>query len=181
YDRQYMVPEMTIEGSLSTTLAALAREVPPSDWTAGEIAGNRAELDEKLRVRGDRPITPQQVIDAAVRAAPANARAAVDAGAHMLPTMAFWKAKLPNDVLISNGLATMGFALPAAIAAAMHEPDRPVVAFTGDGGLAMCMGELATAAQYGCNITVVVFNDSALSLIGVKQARSGYDPIGVRF
>src|SRR5690606_33613961 len=173
--------EVTVDGSLSTTLAALAKEASASHWSGDEVARMRAELDDKLRVRGDRPITPQQVVEAAVRAAPANARATVDAGAHMLPTMAFWKARLPNDVLISNGLATMAFALPAAIAAALHEPDRPVVAFTGDGGLAMCMGELATAAQYGCNITVVVFNDSALSLIGVKQARSGYDPIGVRF
>jgi acetolactate synthase-1/2/3 large subunit len=45
----------------------------------------------------------------------------------------------------------------------------------------MCLGELATAVQYGCNITVIVFNDSALSMIGVKQTSTGYDSLGVSF
>ena len=45
----------------------------------------------------------------------------------------------------------------------------------------MCLGELATAAQERCNLTVVVFNDSALSMIGVKQASSGYESLGVDF
>ena len=55
-------------------------------------------------------------------------------------------------------LATMAFALPAAIGASLVDPDRPVIAFTGDGGLMMCAGELATAAELGCRLTVVVFN-----------------------
>lgn len=181
YDRQYMEPQVTVVGDLWTTLTELARQVAPGQWEPAEIVHMRNELSDKLRVHGDRSINPQHVIDAAVRVAPEDARATVDAGAHMLPTMAFWKARRPNDVLISNGLATMAFALPAAIAAALHEPSRPVVAFTGDGGLAMCLGELATAAQCGADITVIVFNDSALSLIGVKQSRDGYHSPGVEF
>jgi len=73
--------------------------------------------------------------------------------------------------LISNGLATMGYALPAAIAAALHEPARPAIAFTGDGGLAMCLGELATAVNAGAKVVVIVFNDGALSLIDLKRGR----------
>ncbi len=63
----------------------------------------------------------------------------------------------------------MAFSLPAAIATALTDPSRAVVAFTGDGGLMMCAGELATAAQHGARICVVVFNDGALSLISLKQ------------
>jgi acetolactate synthase I/II/III large subunit len=111
---------------------------------------------------------PQDIIEAALDGAPARCRAAIDAGAHMFPAMARWPAREPHAVLISNGLATMGFALPAAIASALTEPDRPVIAFVGDGGLAMCLGELATAAEQSCAIVIVVFNDAGLSLIEIK-------------
>jgi acetolactate synthase-1/2/3 large subunit len=88
----------------------------------------------------------------------------------MFSATTFWPATEPNGLLISNGLATMGFALPAAIAAALAEPHRPVVAFTGDGGLLMCLGELATAASLRARVVVIVFNDAGLSLIALKKA-----------
>ena len=94
-----------------------------------------------------RGISPHALVEAAVAAAPIGCRAAVDAGAHMFPVMAHWPARQAHEVLISNGLATMGFALPAAIASALAEPERPVIAFTGDGGLMMTLAELATAAE----------------------------------
>ena len=73
----------------------------------------------------------------------------------------------------------MGFALPAGIASALHAPDRPTVVFTGDGGLLMCAGELATAAQSGARLCVIVFNDGALSLIALKQRSRGMAQAGV--
>src|SRR5262249_25247739 len=79
----------------------------------------------------------------------------------------------PGECLISNGLATMGFALPAAIAAQLVFPERRVVCFTGDGGLLMVAAELETAARLRLPIAIVVFNDGALSLIEVKQAQKG--------
>src|SRR5690606_2555450 len=108
---------------------------------------------------------------AAKAALPADARITIDAGAHMLPVLHLWHCEEPNHSLISRGLSTMGFALPAAIAAALAEPERTTVAFTGDGGLMMCLGEMGTAIQQGCAPIVVVFNDSALTLIGAKQKR----------
>ena len=77
-------------------------------------------------------------------------------------------------MLISNGLATMGFALPAAIAAALVEPDRHVMCFTGDGGLGMTLAELETLARLDLPVVVVVFNDSTLSLIAAKQSPEGH-------
>ena len=106
---------------------------------------------------------------------------AVDAGAHMFSATAFFPSTQPGDVLISNGLATMAFALPAAIAAALDEPTQPVMCFTGDGGLMMCLGELCTAIEVGARIVVVVFNDSALSLIDIKQQSKQLPSRGVRW
>ena len=99
----------------------------------------------------------------------AQATATVDAGAHFLAVMPFWPATAPLRLLISNGLATMGFALPAAIAAALARPGLPVVCMVGDGGLAMTLAELETLARLQLPVTVVVFDDAALSLIEVKQ------------
>jgi acetolactate synthase-1/2/3 large subunit len=74
----------------------------------------------------------------------------------------------------------MGFALPAAVASALAEPERPVIAFTGDGGLMMTLAELATAAERACALVVVVFNDGALSLIDLKQEARGLPRRGCR-
>ena len=93
----------------------------------------------------------------------------VDAGAHMFSACAFWPCQSPRDLLISNGLATMGFSLPAGIAAALHAPQRGAVAMTGDGGLLMCLGELKTAAETQATLTTIVFNDGRLSLIDIKR------------
>ena len=90
-------------------------------------------------------------------------------------------ARVRADVLISNGLSTMAFSLPAAIAMSLETPDRPVIAFTGDGGLMMCAGELSTAAQHGAKLCIVVFNDSSLSLIAIKQEQRQFARSGVGF
>ena len=93
----------------------------------------------------------------------------VDAGAHMFPATTLWPVTEPNGMLISNGLSTMGFALPAAIGAALLDRERPVVALTGDGGLLMCAGELLTAVREKLRIITIVFSDASLSLIEIKQ------------
>jgi len=108
-----------------------------------------------------------------------GSRVTVDAGAFMLPVMGLWPALEPSGVLISNGLATMGFALPAAIGATLLEPAKPTVAFTGDGGLLMCLGDLRTAAREALPLRIIVFDDGELSLIKIKQVDRGYQPIGI--
>jgi len=87
----------------------------------------------------------------------------------------------PGEFLISNGLATMGFALPAAIAAQLAWPERRVLCFTGDGGFMMVAAELETAVRLQLPVTVIVFNDAALSLIAVKQEQKGYEGVSMRY
>jgi len=169
----YFAAEAALHGDVGLALAALSG--PPSAWTAAEMAGARATWAASLSngpSGGNRGICPQAVVElaqAACRQAGRHPRVSVDAGAHMFPATTFWQAEEPGDLLISNGLASMGFALPAGIAAALFDPARGALAFTGDGGLLMCMGELAMAAALGVNLTVVVFNDATLSLIDIKK------------
>ena len=106
---------------------------------------------------------------------------AVDAGAHMISAMAFWQATAPGDVMISNGLATMGFAVPAAIAAALEDPVRGAVAITGDGGFMMNSQELETAVRLELNLTVLILNDSSYGMIRWKQANMGLKDWGLEY
>ncbi|MBM3485625.1 MAG: thiamine pyrophosphate-binding protein [Alphaproteobacteria bacterium] len=176
----YRAPTARMIGPLDQAVAML-RDVPCAPrWSRGEITRLRAEMRDRLASPQGGPIDPQALVEAVHAHAPAGARLAIDAGAHMIPATTFWPARTVNGALISNGLATMGFALPAAIAAALHEPDGPVVAMTGDGGLAMCLGELETARRLGVNIVVIVFNDAALSLIDIKQQARRMTMRGVR-
>jgi acetolactate synthase-1/2/3 large subunit len=171
-------------GSIASHLRLLTPESAPSKWSLKEIAALREQMLTALHYPIESGIGPQQVIAIAEtrsRNCGVHPRLTVDAGAHMFSAMAFWRCNEPCDVLISNGLATMAFALPAAIAAALHEPDRPVIAVTGDGGLLMCLGELLTAVQQRARIIVVVMNDGSLSLIDIKQQQRKMETLGVRW
>lgn len=174
-------PAAALIGALDQCVAGVSDVERQSAWSLDEMAALREHLRARLALPGGKGHTAQDVVEAARAEAPEGCRITVDAGAHMLSTLSAWQASRPFDVLKSNGLSTMGYALPAAIAAWLHEPDRPTLAFTGDGGLTMCLAELATAARQGCNITVVVFNDAALSLIDIKQQRQGRARLGVGY
>jgi acetolactate synthase-1/2/3 large subunit len=75
----------------------------------------------------------------------------------------------PRQWLTSGGLGTMGFGVPAAIGAAMAEPERTVVCFTGDGSILMNVQELATAAEHGTNVKIVLLDNAALGLVHQQQ------------
>ncbi len=168
-----------VVGDVEAAVGALASLLPPcSDWDAAEVAALVARQRAAMRPSGDTgALLPHEVVEI-VAEFYAGARATVDAGAHMFPVMSLWPAREPCGVLISNGLSTMGFALPAAIGAALLDRSRPVVAFTGDGGLLMCLGELQTAAREAVPVRIIVLDDRALSLIRIKQLQRGYAPEG---
>jgi acetolactate synthase-1/2/3 large subunit len=171
----------SVVGDLSQSLSQLAGALKPNSWGADELQALKAAMSSAARVPTGKGISPQAVVDAAAAALPADCRITIDAGAHMLPVLHLWRSDEPSQSLISRGLSTMGFAVPAAIASSLADPERRAVAFTGDGGLMMCLGELGTAFQEGCAPIVVVFNDSCLTLIGAKQARRQLSPAGVDF
>ena len=165
-----------VVGALPELIAHIAPHLHTT-WSHAAGAHYRVQAERELRAAipaSANGLTPQQVVDLAAAAAPTGTIATVDAGAHMLVAMPLWPTEQPGELLISSGLATMGFALPAAIAAALARPDRRVVCFTGDGGIGMALTELETAARLKVNLTIVVFNDNTLSLIAAKQQPEGH-------
>ncbi len=187
HDIHYIKPLARVSRDLKQHAQALNEQLSGyvSSWSSEQIGGLRRDVLERLTyppvqfgVAPDRLVQLSTQVYAEQKFRP---RMSVDAGAHMFSATAFFAATQPGDVLISNGLATMAFALPAAIAAALDEPEQPVICFTGDGGLMMCLGELCTAIDSGARIVVVVFNDSALSLIDIKQQSKQLPSRGVRW
>jgi acetolactate synthase I/II/III large subunit len=104
-----------------------------------------------------------------------------DVGTHKLWIARTFPAYEPNTVLISNGYAAMGFALPAAVAAKLVHPERKVVAVSGDGGFLMNCQELETARRLGLAIVNVIFRDDGYNLIQWKQQTHMGRESGVKF
>ena len=104
-----------------------------------------------------------------------------DVGTHKLWIARTYPAYEPNTVLISNGFAAMGFALPAAVSAKLVYPERKVVAVSGDGGFLMNCQELETARRLGLAIVNVIFRDGGYNLIQWKQQTHLGRESGVRF
>jgi acetolactate synthase-1/2/3 large subunit len=164
---------------ISECVELIDNALPASHWSAGRVRELVADQRRRLNVPGA-GLTAQRVVEiAASRLAAVARHVTVDAGAHMFPATTLWPVNEPNGMLISNGLSTMGFALPAAVGAALVDREATVVALTGDGGLLMCAGELLTAVREKLRLVAVVFNDASLSLIEIKQQARRLDPSGV--
>ena len=180
----YVTPTASLHGALAPCFTALVQGAKRSAWDGAVIAGHRDTMRAALTWQGSGGVAPPRIVtlaQEAARRAGRRPRISVDAGAHMFSATAFWECMAPRDVLISNGLASMGFALPAALAAALDNPADGAIAFTGDGGLMMCVAELATAAEADAPCITIVFNDGALSLIDIKQQQRQLPPEGVRW
>jgi len=194
-DAQYQ-PEVELVGDIDGTLARLLAAVQPRG-ISGRDAGERHATRETLvhadlrhalleelgtySVDDGFPIKPQRAI-ADLRAALGPSDIVVsDVGAHKVWVARLYQAYEPNTVIISNGFAAMGIALPGAIAAKLVYPDRKVVALCGDGGFLMNSQELETAKRIGTNITVVIWRDDGYGLIDWKQRNEFGRPYAVEF
>ncbi len=92
-----------------------------------------------------------------------------DVGSHKLWVGRNYPVYEPNSVLISNGFASMGIALPGGIAAKLAKPEKQVVTVMGDGGFLMNSQEIETAKRIGVGYTIIVFNDNDYGLVSWKQ------------
>jgi acetolactate synthase I/II/III large subunit len=131
------------------------------------------------RVEGK--LNPTDVVDAINEIFPRDSIVTTDVGSHKLLVGQGWTATRPNSFLTTNGGSSMGFSLPAAIAAKMLRRDRPVVCTVGDGGFAMGSADLRLASSMKLGIVVIVFCDNSLNRIELKQTIKKYASVLTRF
>jgi acetolactate synthase-1/2/3 large subunit len=98
-----------------------------------------------------------------------DATIATDVGQHQMWVAQAYPLRRPRQWLTSGGLGTMGFGVPAAIGAALAEPQRTVICFTGDGSILMNIQELVTAAEENVNLKIVLMNNAVLGLVHQQQ------------
>src|SRR5574341_433024 len=183
-DRQF-APDLELVGDVGATLEALQGETPlPHGWRREAVVAFRRRLASFLTPSADKSelgLSPARVFGRQRNFLPREAILTVDTGAHKLLIGQTWPTYRPLTYLVSHGLSTMGYALPAAMAAKLELPDRPVVAVTGDGGLAMVLAELETASRLRLPVPILVLSDRSLYLIRMHQERKGFEAAGVDF
>ena len=172
--------DLSFVGHIGEGLRTLSKGVSPSPvWRGVNLVDFRNHL--KSIFSGKDEWGPGQVIETVRKILPPNGVATVDSGAHRILLSQIWECYEPRRLLQSTGLCTMGCAVPLAIGFKLASPELPVVAFTGDAGLEMVLGELATLRDLKLPVVVVVFVDESLALIELKQRRLGMPNIGVDF
>jgi acetolactate synthase-1/2/3 large subunit len=127
-----------------------------------------AEMDQH-RDDLEFPVKPQKIIWDLRTALDLEDIVVCDVGAHKLWMARMFRCEYPNTCIISNGFASMGIAVPGAIAARLVYPDRHVVAVTGDAGFMMNSQEIETAIRCKLPIVILIWNDSSYGLIEWKQ------------
>ncbi|MFB4304224.1 acetolactate synthase large subunit [Actinomadura sp. NTSP31] len=161
-----------IQGDISRSLRALAGSVHRR-WDVNGTGEKirrmmRDELAEGATEDGF-PLSPRRIV-ADVRAAMGRSDIVLaDTGAVKMWMARMYPTYEPNTLLVSNGLSSMGFSVPGALAAKLAHPDRRVLAATGDGAFLMNSQELETAVRENIPITVLIWDDSAYGLIEWKM------------
>jgi acetolactate synthase-1/2/3 large subunit len=170
-------------GDVDSSLAALRSRVwPRFEWTAEDRARFRADLEGVLRpVSIPKGLSGYELTRRLRELFPRDTIFTTDVGSVKMITSQAWSSYEPLTFFESNGLSAMSYGLPAAMAARLQFPDRPILCTIGDGGFSMTLGELETCVRERLHFVTVVFNDSSLSLIDVAQQRRRYPTLGVRY
>jgi acetolactate synthase-1/2/3 large subunit len=174
-------------GSIAACLVALAdaaeasgRRFKAERWSPSALDAYRNSLRTAVAHQPEKGLGPHQVVSTLRKIFPRETIATVDTGSHRILINHVWQSYEPRRLLQSNGLGSMGYALPAAIAAKLLFPKTPVLAMMGEAGLDMVIGEMALLENHQLPLTIVVFRDDTLSLIKLKQERMQLPEIGVR-
>lgn len=163
-------PTLGIEADVGSWLQALLPAIEPTDRREWIERMRDLRRTHPLATPGaDDPLQPYGIIRHTAAIAGADAIVTTDVGQHQMWVAQAFPFSRPRQWLTSGGLGTMGFGLPAAIGAALAQPDRTVLCFTGDGSLLMNVQELATAVEERVNVKVVLLDNGHLGLVRQQQ------------
>ncbi|WP_066290500.1 acetolactate synthase large subunit [Bacillus sp. FJAT-29937] len=162
---EYYPIQSELVGDVKRTLQAINEsEIKPKPW---EPSGNLREHIKRayhLNEESNSSLSITSILQAIEKRTCENTIVLSDVGSHKVAIARTYQPKKPNKLIISNGLASMGIAIPGAIGAKLACPLDPVICITGDGGALMNFAEIETAARLGLSFVIIVLNDSKLKL-----------------
>ncbi|MBA7844472.1 acetolactate synthase large subunit [Klebsiella sp. RHBSTW-00484] len=164
-------PHVAIQGDVAEVLAQLIPQVeaqPRSEWLQ-LVADLQREFPCNIPQEKD-PLSHYGLINAVAACVDDEAIVTTDVGQHQMWTAQAYPLNRPRQWLTSGGLGTMGFGLPAAVGAALANPQRKVICFSGDGSLMMNIQEMATAAENQLDVKIILMNNEALGLVHQQQS-----------
>jgi len=164
-------PHVAIQGDVAEVLAQLIPQTDAAeraDWRQ-LVADLQREFPGAIPTEGD-PLCHYGLINAVAACVDDSAIITTDVGQHQMWTAQAYPLNRPRQWLTSGGLGTMGFGLPAAVGAALANPDRKVICFSGDGSLMMNIQEMATAAENQLDVKIILMNNEALGLVHQQQS-----------
>ncbi|MCW2096817.1 acetolactate synthase large subunit [Lelliottia sp. SL45] len=164
-------PHVAIQGDVGEVLAQLIPQTHATDnaeW-CDLVAQLQQEFPSAIPNEGD-PLSHYGLINAVASCVDDSAIITTDVGQHQMWTAQAYPLNRPRQWLTSGGLGTMGFGLPAAVGAALANPDRKVICFSGDGSLMMNIQEMATAAENQLDVKIILMNNEALGLVHQQQS-----------
>ena len=164
-------PHVAIQGDVAEVLAQLIPQTVATDRADWRqlVADLQREFPGAIPTEGD-PLSHYGLINAVAACVDDSAIITTDVGQHQMWTAQAYPLNRPRQWLTSGGLGTMGFGLPAAVGAALANPDRKVICFSGDGSLMMNIQEMATAAENQLDVKIILMNNEALGLVHQQQS-----------
>lgn len=169
-DRSAYPDVVEIRGDIASSVEAMcATSMEPKDWDMEALKERREAMFARLR--GGDVFGPCAALDILREVLPDDGIMTCDVGAHTHLIGQKWPTPAPGRQIMTNGWSTMGFGIPAAIAAKLCRPQAAVCAVVGDGGFLMSAGELATAVRLDLPVVTVVLTDNDLALIRIKQQK----------
>lgn len=162
---------MGVKGDIKEILGGLLSKVS-KDFTDWAQEAQVLKARNKLPAKKSEKLHSYQVIDALYDYTQnKNLTVTTEVGQHQLWCAKGYKFNRPGQFITSGGLGTMGFGFPAAIGASIAQNGAPVICVTGDGSLQMNIQELATCAQYGLPVKILVLNNGYLGMVRQLQEK----------
>ena len=160
--------DVTVLGNCKQTLAMITSRINQNshkEWIDSFNPYKQEEYDKVIKPAlfpTEGPLKMGEVVNAVSEKAASNSVLVTDVGQNQMFASRYFKYNNPRSIITSGGLGTMGFGLPAAMGATFGVPERPIILFTGDGGLQMNIQELGTIMQSDIPVKIVLLNNNYL-------------------
>lgn len=183
----FMQPERELIGDISATLDLLTGSLEPqqvSEDAKEYLASLQAELTERdiVQSKGEAGILhPLEVINTLQSKVTDDMTVTVDVGSHYIWMARHFRSYEPRHLLFSNGMQTLGVALPWAISAALVRPNTQIVSVSGDGGFLFSAQDLETAVRKKLNIVHLIWNDGHYNMVEFQEKMKYQRASGVDF